>query len=159
MGLHPIPEALPQMLNLHFARLIEDHSVELADGLARRLHSSDRTTAYRNIPMDALTPQLQDFYENLSVWLTTKTEDEIRERYSEAGRLRERQGIPVGQFSWAIVMSKEYLWQFLLREVMADHALALLTELDFLMLLEEFFDRALYYGVSAYEQQAKREAA
>ncbi len=147
------------MLNLHFARLIENHSAELADGLARRLHSSERTTAYRDIPMDTLKEQLRDLYENLSVWLTTKTESDIQERFSEAGRRRSRQGIPVGQFSWAVIMSKEYLWQFVIREAMADHAMQLLSELDFLMLLEQFYDRALYYGVSAYEQQAKREAA
>lgn len=147
------------MLSVHFARLIENHSAELADGLARRLHSSEKTIAYRNIPLDTLKQQLQDLYENLSLWLTTKTEAEIRERYTETGHRRARQGVPVGQFSWAVIMSKEYLWQFLLREAMADHALALLTELDFLMLLEQFFDRALYYGVSAYEQHAKREAA
>lgn len=147
------------MLSIHFARLIEKHSAELADGLARRLHTSERTTAYRNIPIDTLKQQLQDIYENLSVWLTTKTESEIQERYSDIGRRRARQGVPVTQFSWAVIMSKEYLWQFLLREAMADQALALLTELDFLMLLEQFFDRALYYGVSAYEEQAKREVA
>lgn len=147
------------MLNLHFARLIENHSAELADGLARRLHSSERTTAYRIVPFELLKDQLQDLYENLSLWLTTKTEAEIQERFSEAGRRRAVQGIPVGEFSWAVVMSKEYLWQYLLREAMADQALALLMELDFLMLLEQFFDRALYYGVSAYDQQAKREAA
>ena len=147
------------MLSIHFARLIENHAAELADGLAHRLYSSERTTAYRNIPIDTLRDQLQDLYENLSIWLTAKTEAEIQERYSAAGRRRARQGIPVGQFSWAVIMSKEYLWQFLLREAMADQALALLTELDFLMLLEQFFDRALYYGVSAYEQQEKKEAA
>jgi hypothetical protein len=147
------------MLSIHFARLIENHSAELADGLAHRLHSSERTIAYRSIPVETLKRQLQDLYENLSTWLTTKTEAEIEERFSEAGRRRARQGIPIGQLSWALIMSKEYLWQFLLREAMADHALALLTELDFLMLLEQFFDRALYYGISAYEQQAKREAA
>lgn len=147
------------MLSIHFARLIENHSAELADGLAHRLHSSERTIAYRNIPIDTLKEQLQDLYENVSVWLTTKTEAEIQERFSEVGRRRARQGVPIGQFSWAVIMSKEYLWQFLLREAMADQALALLTELDFLMLLEQFFDRALYYGISAYEQQAQREAA
>jgi hypothetical protein len=56
-------------------------------------------------------------------------------------------------------MSKEYLWQFLLREAMADQAMQLLSELDFLLLLEQFFDRAIYYGVSAYDAAARREAA
>ncbi|MGE5114577.1 MAG: histidine kinase N-terminal domain-containing protein [Acidobacteriaceae bacterium] len=147
------------MLSIHFARLIENHSEELAEGLARRLHQSERTPAYRDIPSDTLKQQLQDLYENLSFWLTTKTEAEIEARYTDVGRRRARQGIPIAQFSWAVIMSKEYLWQFLLREAMADHAMQLLSEIDFLLLLEQFFDRALYYGVSAYEKVAKREAA
>ena len=151
--------ALPQMLSIHFARLIENHSEELAEGLARRLHQSERTPAYRDIPSDALKQQLQDLYENLSLWLTTKTEAEIEARYTDVGRRRARQGIPIAQFSWAVIMSKEYLWQFLLREAMADHAMQLLSELDFLLLLEQFFDRALYYSVRAYDAATKREAA
>lgn len=147
------------MLSIHFARLIENHSEELAEGLARRLHQSDRTSAYREIPAEILREQLRELYQNLSLWLTTKTEREIEERYAEAGRRRSRQGIPVGQFSWALIMSKEYLWQFLLREAMADHAMQLLSEIDFLLLLEQFFDRALYYGVRAYDAAEKREAA
>jgi hypothetical protein len=147
------------MLSIHFARLIENHSEELAVGLVRRLQSSERTSSYREIPTETLQRQVQDVYQNLSLWLTTKTEAEIQQRYSEIGRLRANQGVPVGQFSWALIMSKEYLWQFLLREAMADQAMQLLSELDFLLLLEQFFDRAIYYGVSAYDAAARREAA
>ncbi len=148
------------MLSIHFARLIESHSKELAEGLVRRLQTSERTSAYRQIPADVLTRQAEDVYQNLSTWLTTKTESEIQQRYSELGRLRASTGVPVGQFAWALIMSKEYLWQFLLREAMADHAMQLLSELDFLLLLEQFFDRAVFYGMSAYEATGvRREAA
>ncbi|HEX6879347.1 MAG TPA: hypothetical protein VF135_03210 [Terriglobales bacterium] len=148
------------MLSIHFARLIESHSKELAEGLVRRLQTSERTSAYRQIPADVLTRQAEEVYENLSTWLTTKTESEIQQRYAELGRLRASTGVPVGQFAWALIMSKEYLWQFLLREAMADHAMQLLSELDFLLLLEQFFDRAVFYGMSAYETSgARREAA
>jgi hypothetical protein len=147
------------MLSIHFARLIENHSESLAEGLVRRLQSSERTSSYRSIPTDALTRQVREVYENLSLWLTTKTETEIEQRYSEVGRMRARSGVPVGQFAWALIMSKEYLWQFLLREAMADQAMQLLSELDFLLLLEQFFDRAIYYGVAAYDTIARREAA
>jgi hypothetical protein len=147
------------MLSIHFARLIENHSESLAEGLVRRLQATERTAAYRNIPTETLVRQVQEVYQNLSVWLTTKTEAEIEARYSEVGRLRARSGVPVGQFAWALIMSKEYLWQFLLREAMADQAMQLLSELDFLLLLEQFFDRAIYYGVAAYDTVARREAA
>jgi hypothetical protein len=148
------------MLSIHFARLIENHSESLAEGLVRRIQSSERTSAYRNIPTDTLKRQIQEVYENLSVWLTSKTEAEIEARYSEVGRARARGGVPVAQFTWALIMSKEYLWQFLLREAMADQAMQLLSELDFLLLLEQFFDRAIYYGVAGYgAASAQREAA
>jgi hypothetical protein len=147
------------MLSIHFARLIENHSDQLSEGLVRRLHTSERTSAYREIPADTLKRQAREVYENLSLWLTTKTELEIQQRYTQVGLQHARQGVPVGQFSWAIILSKEYLWQFLLREAMADQAIQLLSELDFLLLLGQFFDRALYYGVSAYDAVAKREAA
>ena len=85
------------MLSIHFARLIENHSESLAEGLVRRIQSSERTSAYRNIPTETLKRQVQEVYENLSVWLTSKTEAEIEARYSEVGRMRARGGVPVAQ--------------------------------------------------------------
>ena len=74
------------MLSIHFARLIENHSESLAEGLVRRLQSSERTSSYRSIPTDTLVRQVQEVYQNLSVWLTSKTEAEIEARYTEVGR-------------------------------------------------------------------------
>ena len=147
------------MLGIHFARLIERHSEQLAKGLVTQLQSSERTKGYREVPRSQLHHQLEELYHNLSLWLTTKTESEIEHRYHELGLRRSEQGIPVEQFTWAVIVAKEHLWNFLQREAMADQAFQLLSELDFLMLLDQFFDRALYYGVSAYSRAAKEQAA
>ena len=50
------------MLSIHFARLIENHSESLAEGLVRRLQSSERTSSYRSIPTDTLVRQVQEVY-------------------------------------------------------------------------------------------------
>jgi len=147
------------MLGLRFAKLIERHSEQLSKGLVIKLHSSERTRSYRKVPAAQLQLQLGDLYQNLSLWLTTKTESEIADRYRELGLRRAEQGVQVEEFIWAVIIAKEHLWSFLQREAMADQALQLLGELDFLLLLEQFFDRALYHSVSVYSKAAKGQVA
>lgn len=147
------------MLGIHFAKLIERHSQQLAAGLVTQLQSSDRTQSYRKVPKEQLQRQLQDLYENLSLWLTTKTDSEIELRYRELGQRRSQEGVPLEEFTWAVILGKEHLWRFLQREAMADHALQLLSELDFVLLLDQFFDRALYYAVRSYGKGEKRQVA
>lgn len=147
------------MLDNRFAKIIEAHSEELAAGLVRILQKSERTSAYRNIPSSTLERQLRDVYQNLSLWLMTKTDADIQERYSELGRKRAEMGIPVDQFALALIMSKEHLWHYLRSENIADQAMHLLGEMDFLLFLERFFDRALYFALRSYSDVLSRQAA
>jgi hypothetical protein len=41
------------------------------------------------------------------------------------------------------------------REAMAEGALELVSELEFVLALEQFFDRALYYAIMGYTQGKK----
>jgi hypothetical protein len=83
----------------------------------------------------------------------------VEQRYRELGQRRAQQGVPIEEFAWALIIAKEQLWNFLQREAMADQALQLLGELDFLLFLEQFFDRALYYSICAYSKAAKGHVA
>lgn len=141
------------MLHNRFSLLIEKHADELAEGLVHKLQHSPRTESYRSVPTDRLKHQLAEIYRNLSIWLTEKTEEEIQHRYTELGKRRAEHGIPAPEFVWSLITSKEHLWNFLLRESMAERASELMSELEFLMLLEQFFDRAIYYGLSAHDRQ------
>lgn len=147
------------MLGKYYARLIERHSEELAEGLVRRLQTSDRTEAYRSIPTQELKHALEDIYSHLGDWLDSKTELDVQDRYAELGRRRAEQGIPLPQVIWALIISKEHLWTFLEREALADTAVQLLTEVSFILSLEQFFDRAIYYTVAGYTASFKRQAA
>lgn len=147
------------MLDARFAKLIENHSEELAAGLIRKLHKSERTVAYHDIPVPVLERQLRDVYQNLSLWLVTKTDEDIQERYEELGRRRAEMGVPPDQFAWALMLSKEHLWHFLRTESITDQAMQLLSEIDFLLFLERFFDRALYYGLRSYSEVMKSQTA
>jgi hypothetical protein len=147
------------MLGTRYSHLIEKHSEELAEGLVRKLQTSERTEAYRAVPKDELKRALSEVYENLGEWLNNKTELELQQRYSSLGKRRAGQGIPLAQVIWALIVSKEHLWTFLEREAFADTAIQLVSELTFILTLEQFFDRAIYFTTAAYAGATKEQAA
>src|SRR5437879_6139708 len=91
------------------------------------------------------SPQLSD-------WLLSKTEEEVAKRYMELGALRASQGVSFSHFLYAITATKEHLHQFLQREAFSDTGLALYGELELVLMLDQFFDRALYYAARGYER-------
>lgn len=147
------------MLGTKFARLVEKHCDSLSKGLVQKLRTSERTFAFRVVPEHELTHDAQVLYRNLTDWLITRTELDVQQRYMQIGARRAQQGIPLDQFIWALVVSKEHLWLFMQREAVADGALAVLGELEFLLALEQFFDRALYYATLGYAQERRNMVA
>jgi len=143
------------MLRIKFARLIEKHSESLGKTLVDKLRNSGRTDSFRSISEHELLHDVQVLYHNLSDRLMTRTEFDIQEYYTNVGMRRAQQGVPINQFVWALVLGKEQLWLFMQREAMAEGALELVSELEFLLALEQFFDRALYYAVVGYTQGRK----
>jgi hypothetical protein len=147
------------MLGIKFARLIEKHSESLGKALVDKLRTSNRTDSYRSIPEHELLHDIQVLYRNLSDWLMTRTELDVKQYYTKIGTLRAEQGVPMNQYIWAMVLAKEQLWLFMQREAMAEGALELMNELEFVLTLEQFFDRAMYYVAMSYTQGKKSAAA
>jgi hypothetical protein len=147
------------MITRKLVNMIENHCDDLAKGLAERLHRSSRTAGFLVIPREELVHATGDLYRNLGEWLLSKTEDEIEARFVETGRRRFLQKVPLDDVVWGIFLSKETLWGFLRRESLADHAMDLFNELEFMQLLDGFFDRAVYYAVRGYESAKSSRAA
>ena len=147
------------MLGSHLIRLIEGHADQLAEGLMKKLRLSDRTTEFRKVPPEELQKGARELYTNLGDWLLTKTESDIELRCTQMGARRAAQGIPVTQLLWAVLMSKEHLFAFLQREGFAEGAVQLYGELELMQMLDQFFDRVLYYAVVGYEHARLRKAA
>jgi len=147
------------MLGSRLVGLIERNSNELAEGLAAKLCNSSRTTDFCEIPPDELARGAHEIYSNLSDWLLTKTESDIEVRYTAIGAKRAEQEVELSQLVWAILMSKEHLWAFLQREGFVTGPVELFGELELLQLLDQFFDRAMYYAVVGHTGAAMRTAA
>ncbi len=140
------------MLALKFVRLIENHAEELAQTLAERVKSSHKTKSFHNVPEGELRERTYQVYRDLGEWLLERTDVEIDKFYSALGARRAEQGVTASDFMWAMVITKENLWDFLRSEAVADRALELLGELELLLLMEQFFDRAMYFSLQGYEQ-------
>jgi RsbRD-like negative regulator of sigma factor len=147
------------MLAIRLVQLIENHSEELAEGLTNKLLSSERTRDLQKLPSHELRERCHEIYHHLSDWLLNKTEHDVEIVYKALGARRARQGVSMAGLTWAILLTKEHLWSFLEREGLHGGLHNLFGELELLRLLEQFFDRAVYYATEGYEEAVSARAA
>ncbi|HSB74824.1 MAG TPA: hypothetical protein VLC12_04190 [Terriglobales bacterium] len=141
------------MSALKLARLIESHADQLARGLVQKICTSLRTAEYQQrVPREELERSVREIYHHISDWLLTKTESDVELRFTETGMRRAMEGLSFSQLLWALAVTKEHLWGFLQRETLIDRPVELFGELELIMLLDQFFDRAMYYAAVGYEQ-------
>lgn len=146
------------MLVYRFVRLIEERSDALANGLLHKVQRSSRTEAYHNVPPDELKQRVYEIYRHLGEWLLDKSEADIEQRYTEIGVRRAQQGVPLSQLIWAIILTKDNLWEFIINESIPDRPFEVFSKQELLRLLEQFFDRAIHSAAVGYEWAAEGKA-
>jgi hypothetical protein len=141
------------MMTLYrLVHLIEMHSNELAACLLDRVHNSEATSDYQLVPDEDLKERVYEIYRHLGDWLLTKDELDLESRYMRIGARRAKQDVLFSQVAWAIILTKDNLWEFLRRESEIDRPVEVFGELEMLQLLDHFFDRAIYYAAVGYEK-------
>lgn len=140
------------MLAYRLVRLIETHSDALAAGLLHKVQNSPLLIDYRNVPAEEFKQRVYEIYRHLGDWLISKHEGDIERRYREIGAKRAAQHVPLSQLNWTIVLTKENLWEYLKKEAVMDRPTEVFSELEMLQMLDQFFDRAIYYAAIGYEQ-------
>ncbi|HLK34560.1 MAG TPA: hypothetical protein VKT29_15805 [Terriglobales bacterium] len=140
------------LLAYHLVRLIERHADELANSLSQQVQESSRTADFcRHVPAPDLKLRVYEIYRDLGDWLLRRTEREIEVRYREIGMRRAAQGVPFSQLAYAIILTKENLWSFLVKNAGVDRTIEVYGELELLQQLDCFFDRAITYAAAGYE--------
>jgi hypothetical protein len=140
------------MVALRLIRLIETHSNEIARILATRIQTSPKTSQLQKVPESELLTGLQELLLHMSEWLLSKTENDIEQRYHQLAARRAFQGIALADSCWAVVMTKEYLWDFIQKQGFFRNPIELYGEMELLALVDQFFDRALCYLAEGYPQ-------
>ena len=139
------------MLVYKFVRLIEDRSDALATGLLHKVQRSSHTQDYHKVPLDELKQRVYEIYRHLGEWLLDKSEADVEKRYTEIGARRAQQGVPLSEVIWAIILTKDNLWDFITNESTPEHAVEIFSKQELLQLLDQFFDRAIHSAAVGYE--------
>ena len=147
------------MLAYRLVRLIETHSDGLAAGLLKKVQTSELAGDYAKVPAQDVERRVYEIYRHLGDWLLGKSEFDIKERYREIGARRAEQQVHLSQLIWVIVLTKENLWEYLKNEAGMERPAEVFGELEMLQLLDQFFDRAIFYACQGYEEACVRREA
>ncbi|HET7185211.1 MAG TPA: hypothetical protein VFI82_11045 [Terriglobales bacterium] len=143
------------LLAYRLVRLIETHADRLAKSLLAKLRESGKCPDFTRVPAQEFEQRVYEIYDHLGEWLLGKKEEDVARRYFEIGSRRQKQGVPLSQLMEAIVLTREHLWNYLKHEANLDKPVEIFGELEMMELLEQFFDKAMYYAAVGYEESAK----
>jgi hypothetical protein len=139
------------MLAHRLTRLIETHADSLVESLEARIARSERCEDYRRVSSVELKKLVAGIYGQLGQWLITKTEEDIEDRYATIGTRRAEENVPVSQLLWCIMLVKENLWEYLRNNEHHENTPQIFGELVLTQMVDQFFDRAMYYAVRGHE--------
>lgn len=140
------------ILAQRLVRLIETHADALTETLDARIANSERCADYSRVTSGELKTLVGGIYGQLGQWLLTKTEQDIERRYTMIGIRRAEQCVPVSQLLWCIVLVKENLWEYLKENEILEDTAQTFGELELTQMVEQFFDRAMYFALRGHEQ-------
>lgn len=158
------------MLAGRLIELIETHADTLAREALKDISTNPRTRAMGQVPPHELEARVFATYCNLGRFIGDRSEAAVQTDYEAWGATRFRQGIPLSEIVYALVLIKQHLRRFIrdhgLVEFSGDRALASdlvgvqlhgIQELNYMV--GDFFDRALYYLARGYETEASLASA
>ena len=153
------------MLGARLLLLIQSHAGALTRETLQDLTTNDRTPSFRRLRPAELESRVALLFNNLARWIGDPSDAAVRNEYEDMGRTRFREGVPVSELVYAIILTKKHLRGYIREHGLVDFAGDRLTP-DELLPVElhsiqelnyqvgEFFDRALYYLARGYEEEA-----
>lgn len=158
------------MLMSRLVQLIETHSQSLTSEAMQDIVSNERTSSFHRVPIAELEPRIAALYQNLEKWMGNPKDETMRKEYEEWGRTRFRQGIPLSEIVYCLILTKTHLRRFIREHglvafsgdrVTPDELVPVelhgIQELNYMV--GEFFDRALYHLTRGYEAAARTSRA
>ena len=142
------------MLSARLVRIIEDHADQLTCNLVDDLLSNHHTPHYHHLTREELHHRIYDVYRNFGRWLSDETESAIEASYTQLGKKRLAEGIPLNEIVYSLSLIKHHLLEYIHFSGMVDSAIELHGDRELQRLAGRFFDKAVYYTVKGYEHEA-----
>jgi hypothetical protein len=136
--------------------MVEDHAEQITHALLSDLQSNPRTPTYHSLSRDELHRRLFEVYHNLGRWVAAEAEETIESAYSELGKIRFAEDIPLSEVVYALILTKYHLREYINTSALLDSAVELYQEKELQRMIGLFFDKAIYFTIQAYMQEAAR---
>ena len=138
------------MLSQRLIKSIENNAHRLAQDLVETLRRDPRVPAYQALTDQQYQGVVQDLYGHLGQWLSSRTWHKLQVTYERKGRERFHGGIPLDQLVYSLTQTKQNLLSFV-RGAMPGSGDERDLELQLILAVSEFFDKAIYHTTVGYE--------
>ena len=138
------------MISSRLVKAIEKEAHRLAVDLVASVRQDRRASAYENLSDAQFEGVVLDLYSNLGQWLQSRTWHRLKTVYEKKGRERFHGSIPLDQLILSITRTKTLLLEFIRGSIQGDASERDL-ELELVLSVSEFFDRAIYHTIHGYE--------
>ena len=153
------------MLGARLLLLIQSHAGPLTRETLEDLTTNQRTSSFRHLRAAEVESRIALLFNNLARWIGDPDDEAVRREYEEMGRTRFREGVPVSELVYAIILTKKHLRRYIREHGLVEFAGDRVTPDELLPLqlhsiqelnyqVGEFFDRALFYLARGYEAEA-----
>jgi len=154
------------LLSARLIELIETHAENLTRDVLKDYATNPRTRHWGVVPGSELEQRVFRTYLNLGNWLGDPKEDTVQAEYEEWGRKRYRNGIPLSEIVYALILLKHHLRKYIRDHGLIEYSRDRQSSEDILpvhlygiqelnYLVGDFFDKALYYLARGYEMEAR----
>jgi hypothetical protein len=152
------------MLGARLLQLIQAHAGPLSRDVMDDLMTNERTPTFRRLNAADVEMRVSALFYNLGKWIGDADENAVGDEYEEMGRVRFREGVPVSELVYALLVTKSHLRRYIREHGLVDFAgdriapqellpLELHSIQDFNYRVGEFFDQALYHLARGYEAE------
>jgi hypothetical protein len=146
------------MFYFQLLELIKDNANELSRRLCKDLLNLEETKSYRKFPYEVIYERVFDVFSKLSSWLglDNHTTSEVQKVYTELGRKRYREGLPLHEVILAFMLIKRHLWVFIQEKQFLESTFEFSQALDLNNKVVLFFDRVIYFVIMGYEEELNK---
>jgi len=138
---------------------IEMHAEQLSERVIQAVRTSPRIKSLGSISEEELRRRFFDLFRNLGRWLGEKGEAEIEATYRDIGQRRCREGVPLNELIYALILVKQELWGYIQKHIAPASEGNLYQEEQIIEMMGKFFDRAVYHTIRGYEEVWTKEAS
>lgn len=154
------------MIAAKLVELIEVHAPRLTSDITQDLITNKRTPGFRGVRPHDLEQRVFQILNHLGHWIADPLSEKVQAEFTDWGRRRFDQGIPVSELVYAIIVIKQHLRRYISDNGLVDASFPR-VESDYVLPMHlhslqelnasvgQFFDEALYHLTRGYEDRVR----